>query len=49
MLKKTTYWAPEADLLKVSFDENFMGSVIIDQDNNTQTWIVDGDGKDEVI
>ena len=41
MVKKTTYSAPEAELLEVRFEGNFLLS--FDKDNNTETITDDGD------
>ena len=42
MVKKTIYSAPEAELLVVRFEENFLQSQF-DKDNNTETIIEDDD------
>ena len=41
MLKKSLYEAPEAELLVVRFEGNFLLS--FDKDNNTETLTDDGD------
>lgn len=41
MSKKHLYSAPEAELLEVRFEENFLLS--FDKDNNTETITDDGD------
>ena len=41
MFKKQFYSAPEAELLEVRFEENFLLS--FDKDNNTETIIEDDD------
>ena len=41
MVKKTIYSAPEAELLVISFEENFLQS--FNKDNNTENFTDDGD------
>ena len=42
MVRKTTYSAPEAELIIVKFEDNFLQSRF-DKDNNTETIIEDDD------
>ena len=42
MVTRTSYLAPEAELLEIRFEENFLQSRF-DKDNNTETLTDDGD------